>query len=87
MAFLVYISAHENTVKSIHDIKMQGVTKGEPKAMLHTMRHFKPVGLLRPHYRNLRDERYYHGEWAKWKRGSRWVPVNMETAKVLKQTK
>lgn len=29
-----------------------------------------------PHYRNLRHERFYRGEYEKLERGTRWVPVN-----------
>jgi len=37
---------------------------------------------VRPHYRNLRHERYYRGRWEDWVPGSRWIPVNMHTARV-----
>jgi len=82
IAFIVYIGAHENSVAFMHDIKLPGSDKGAVPASIHQVHQFRPTGSVRPHYRNLRHERYYRGRWEDWVPGSRWIPVNMHTARV-----
>ena len=82
IAFIVYIGAHENSVAFMHDIKLPGSDKGTARASIHRVRRFRSTGSVRPHYRNLRHVRYYQGRWGDWAPGSRWIPVNMHTARV-----
>ncbi len=82
IAFIVYISAHENAVKFVQSIKMPGSDKRTSNAIVNKVKQFKPKGTVKPHYRNLRNERYYQGQWLDWAPGSRWTPVNMQTVVV-----
>lgn len=82
IAFIVYISAHDDAVEFVQNIKMPGSDKITSKAIINKVKQFKPKGTVKPHYRNLRDKRYYRGQWSDWSPGSRWIPVNMETATV-----
>jgi len=83
IGFIVYMSAHSDCLCDEQSIKMPASTKDSPKYIVRQARHFKPKGTIKPHYRNLRDERFYRHEWSNWPSGSRWVPVNMETIQVL----
>jgi len=86
IAFIVYISAHENAIEFTQSIKMPGSDKKSSNVIINKVKQFKPEGSVKPHYRNLRNERYYQNQWLDWEPGSRWIPVNMETA-VIKNEK
>lgn len=85
LAFIVYMSAHEDCVLSVHDQTMEGSDKGTPRLRLETVKSYRVVSGISPHYRNLRHERFYQGEWSSWPPGSRWVPVNMDTEEVIEK--
>lgn len=77
VGFLVYISAHEDKLKPIESMKMRGAEKGSNPMTINYLPEFKSTGRKAPHYRNLRHERFYRGEYESWESGTRWVPVNM----------
>jgi hypothetical protein len=83
VGFIIYLSAHDkDCVKDIESIKMNGATKGTLPVQVETIRHFKSRGNSAPHYRNLRHERFYQGDYEQWKPGTRWIPVNMHLKSV-----
>jgi hypothetical protein len=82
VSFVVYIGAHADAISPLHDVKIPGSSKQTPNALIHTVKQFSTGTSIKPHYRNLRHEKYYRGKWESWPKGSRWVPVNMSTASV-----
>lgn len=82
IAFIVYTSVHENAIEYTKSIKMPSSDKHTSNVIINKVKQFKPEGSVKPHYRNLRNERYYRNQWMDWAPGSRWVPVNMETVVV-----
>lgn len=86
LGFIVYISAHPDCLIDINNIKYPGLTKQTSKVTIKRIKQFFPRGKVRPHYRNLRDSRYYKNEWSSWPPGSRWVPVNMNTVMVQEES-
>lgn len=79
VGFIVYMSVYHNRVKVIDNIKMKNADKGALPLRLEIIKQMHQTGKKAPHYRNLRDSRYYKGDFKSWKRGSRWIPVNMQT--------
>lgn len=82
VSFIVYMSAYDECISEVHDVRMSGSDKHTNSVSVKTIKSFYEKGGIKPHYRNLRDDRFYQGKWSDWEKGSRWIPVNMETSKV-----
>ena len=82
VGFIVYLSAHEDAVKDVKSIKMDGVSLNQEKMTLKTIKQWNSRGKVMPHYRNLRDERFYQRNWASWPPGTRWILVNADAKEV-----
>jgi len=78
IGFMVYMAAHKDHISSVDSLKMQGDKNTKP-LVIKTIKHFTQTKSKSAHYRNLRHERFYQGEWETWEKGTRWVPVNMIT--------
>lgn len=82
LSYLVYMSAHPNAISESTSIQGSIKKGGQKKLIMSTVKNFIPKNSIAPHYRNLRDQRFYKGAWKDWAIGSRWVPVNMKDYKV-----
>lgn len=70
VAFVVYMSAHDDCVQTVESLKMKGKNKSTAYQINH-IKQFKTSGKKTAHYRNLRHPRFYQGQYAKWEKGTR----------------
>lgn len=74
IAMIIYLNAFPDSVEAVSNQRWDAA-KGKLTVKMMTARDFTGEGKLQPHFRNLRDERFYRNDWAAWQKGSRWVPV------------
>ncbi len=79
VSFIIYMSTHEDKVSKVGVFSGESINKGDiNKYSLSVIPGFKENNGITPHYRNLRHERFYRGEWESWEVGTRWIPVGMD---------
>ena len=79
ISLMVYMKAHTGSTYKLDSILakpvgMESKTRMSPIGV----KHFTTKRGVAPHYRQLRDQRFYQGEHSDLEAGSRWVPVNMD---------
>jgi hypothetical protein len=79
LGMLVYVSANEKALSSVESLFVDSTSANKKIKCdvfrVNTIRIRKGID---PHYRQMQHEKFYQGKWENWRRGSRFVPVNME---------